>query len=347
MDLHKDDTRAMLGELGFEVDRAYKFRMRDGERTASASINPKNGKIKDFGSGWSGDIIAFYKEINGCDDRTAFVEVGKIAEKLGINLNIKSEKSNYSNMEFAKFETEHKTDIKAKPISQKYIDGFAQERKENFDRFSALLAKTLPTFDSEKRKEIALKFEIGYSKKADRLIMPIRDENGNCTTLWKYNPSPIPIVADDGNIISLPKYTFTKDRPRSNTIFNYKDLSEIYIKEKDKPIFFAEGEKDCLNMIANGQRAISLGSASAKLPDKFLDMFKDTYAVICYDNDEAGKNGAKALAEQLKGTCKTVEIIDWNSIAKKAGLQNILFEKFDFTDFLSAVKNKKEKCKEL
>jgi len=60
MELHKDDTRAILEYLGFEVDRAYKFKMRASEHTASASINPKNGMIKDFGSGWSGDIVSFY-----------------------------------------------------------------------------------------------------------------------------------------------------------------------------------------------------------------------------------------------------------------------------------------------
>lgn len=39
MELHKDDTRAILEYLGFEVDRVYKFKMRASEHTASASIN--------------------------------------------------------------------------------------------------------------------------------------------------------------------------------------------------------------------------------------------------------------------------------------------------------------------
>lgn len=39
----------------------------------------------------------------------------------------------------------------------------------------------LPTATKEQKETVAKKYQIGYSKKADRLIMPIRDEFGNIT----------------------------------------------------------------------------------------------------------------------------------------------------------------------
>ena len=110
MNLHKDDTRAFLEYLGFDVDSHYKFRMREDEHTASASIDPKNGYIKDFGSGFRCDIIAFYKEIKNCDERSAFLEVAGILDNLKIDHDLNhGQKTNIAI---------HKKAINARPIKE-------------------------------------------------------------------------------------------------------------------------------------------------------------------------------------------------------------------------------------
>ena len=344
MDLHKDDTRAILNYMGFAVNSAYKFKMRDNERTASASIDPKNGRISDFGSGWRGDIIAFYKEIHACSDREAFKEIAKITNELGINADINTSK--YENAKFSNFNTAsaQNNSQNLTPISQNEIDLYAKERKENFARFSELLARTLPVADNATRRELAQKFEIGYSKKEDRLIMPIRDIKGDIVTLWTYNPSPVPFMAKDGNVIVPSKYSFLAGRPRA--MFNIEGLKE-YSKNKNEPIFIAEGEKDCLNMLSRGYHAITFGSAGAHVKDEYLSMLKDSYVVIAFDYDEAGKNGATKLAEQLKGVCKEVEIIDWEKITKQLRKSEKLFKGFDFTDYLEKVVNNSEIIKDI
>jgi len=58
--LDRDKVKALLEALGYEINRDYKFKIRQ-ERTPSASIR-KDGYIKDFGSGWGGDIVAFIHE---------------------------------------------------------------------------------------------------------------------------------------------------------------------------------------------------------------------------------------------------------------------------------------------
>ncbi len=343
MNLHKDDTRAILNYLGFAVNKAYKFKMRDDERTPSASIDPKNGRISDFGSGWRGDIIAFYKEINSCSDKEAFIEIARITKELGISTNINTSK--YENAKFSDFKASAKqSDLEIlTPISQNEIDLYAKERKENFARFSELLTKTLPTANNATKIELAKKFEIGYSKKEDRLIMPIRDIKGNIVTLWKYNPSPVPFMARDGNVIVPSKYSFPAGRPRA--MFNIQGLTE-YVKN-EQPIFIAEGEKDCLNMLSRGFNAITFGSAGAYVKNEYLNMLKDSYVVITFDYDEAGQNGAKKLSEQLNGICKKVEIIDWEQITKALGKKNKLFKGFDFTDYLEKIVNDTQKIKDI
>jgi hypothetical protein len=72
--LDRDKTSMFLSYLGYEVRRDYKFKLREEERTPSASID-RNGNIKDFGSGWYGDVIALLHEHHGqtLKDATLYV----------------------------------------------------------------------------------------------------------------------------------------------------------------------------------------------------------------------------------------------------------------------------------
>lgn len=60
--LNAERVRDILTSLGYEVDRNFKFKYRQEERTPSASIR-SDGLIKDFGSDLSTDAIGFVQEI--------------------------------------------------------------------------------------------------------------------------------------------------------------------------------------------------------------------------------------------------------------------------------------------
>ena len=62
--LDRETVAELLSFIGYEIQRDFKFKLRPDERTASASINT-NGQITDFGSGWSGDIVALLHEQQG------------------------------------------------------------------------------------------------------------------------------------------------------------------------------------------------------------------------------------------------------------------------------------------
>lgn len=60
--LDQSTVSQIVESCGFEVNRNFKFKYRDDERTPSASIS-KDGYIKDFGSDMAGDAISFVQEV--------------------------------------------------------------------------------------------------------------------------------------------------------------------------------------------------------------------------------------------------------------------------------------------
>lgn len=81
LQLDQQEVIRILSYIGYEFNRTGKFRLRQDENTASASVG-KDGNIKDFGSGWYGDVIAVLKEFHGLStvDSTAYV-----ADCLGVD----------------------------------------------------------------------------------------------------------------------------------------------------------------------------------------------------------------------------------------------------------------------
>lgn len=294
-----------LESLGFSVvyhSGVLKTSIRD-ERTPSCVIN-NNGSLHDFGSGWHGDLAQLLVDFRGY----AISDALKKAKEL-LNLPIKNDFHNFKDSKVLTID---------EPINEKFIDNFLLERKQNFQEFSKLLKFALPSLDTKTRNEMAKKYQIGYSKKANRLIMPVRDEFKKAQNLWKYN-----------NALN-PKCTFTKNRKRIP--FNLKDLMNY--KNSDEYILLCEGEKDVLNALGCGYKAVTLGSATSKI-DNYLNLFKDLKILIVYDYDEPGIKSANLIAKELKEITKKVKILDWEAFFSLRKLDlRVLKQGFDLTDYL-------------
>lgn len=318
--LSRSEVVIVLNYFGYEINPYYKFKIRD-ERTPSVSI-AENGYIKDFGSDWGGDIYNFLKDFHNLN----FTDANKkISDILGYQ----------KDPNFINTTSNPKNNISY--ITQDIIDKFKVDRQQNFGEFYKILEKAMPCISKQKRLEFAEKYEIGYISQSKRIVMPIRDENGKCMTLWKYSPYPQEVLDKEGKATILPKVLFSKGRRRCP--FNLNDLNN-FRKELDKQIFLVEGEKDCLNALANGFRSVTLGSASARLENNQIYLFKNLNIVIAYDYDDTGKKGARELKEQLKDICKSIEIIEWDKILHNIGKSEYLKKGFDFTDFIKATKEK-------
>lgn len=105
-----------------------------------------------------------------------------------------------------------------------------------------------------------------------------------------------------------------------------------------KPTIICEGEKDMVMLRSRGYNAISIGGANT-LPSLFLNQFKNRHVYIAYDNDDAGRNGAKKLALHLYEYTKDVFICDISEYVKDNGE--------DVTDFFAKYKYDSSKFDEM
>ena len=66
---------SVLESLGYRVNSRRMFKLREEERTPSASVSPQ-GYIKDFGGDFGGDVIDLLQEIHGMDLKEALSYIG-------------------------------------------------------------------------------------------------------------------------------------------------------------------------------------------------------------------------------------------------------------------------------
>ena len=321
----RENMASALISLGYEVSRQWQFKLRD-ERTPSTKIN-MDGSVHDFGSGFHGDLIDILQEYQNMDFKSAKEEAERL---LGQEAKI----------DFTKFE-KSTGKLDTRPLPDSFMIPHRVDAKNNRQKYLHEL-KLLFQGKYENKYELACKWEnilkvaekydIGFNKKSNRLIMPLRDIEGKIMTFWKYKKEGASFINDDGKEIKHRKVLYTKGRSRPP--FAISDLQE-YAKDPSQPILITEGEKDALVALANGQRAICVGGAGASknLEEKYLHLFKGLKVIIAGDYDKAGIKFNQNLLEQLKPIAASVTILRWEQKARKDGFE--LHPKFDLADYFS------------
>jgi 5S rRNA maturation endonuclease (ribonuclease M5) len=71
-------------------------------------------------------------------------------------------------------------------------------------------------------------------------------------------------------------------------------------RESTKPTLLCAGEKDMAIARSLGYNAITFTGGEGSIPKLFKKSFENRKVYICYDNDDAGKDGSKAIAKWLK-----------------------------------------------
>jgi len=195
-------------------------------------------------------------------------------------------------------------------INKKLIKKFEISRAKNFNRYKLLLNEALSSMDFIKQKELALKYQIGYIEHQNSLCMPILDDYGNVLTLWKYS--------NNKEVKGKKKTIF----PISN-LKEYqkdKDLVQSTLFEKKIPVYLCSNEKDTLNMLGNGFKAISLSSNIA-IPKEYLVLFEDLKIVIAFNYSKTSFNITKQIIKQLKDIAHSIKVWNWNDVAIKYNLK--------------------------
>lgn len=104
--------------------------------------------------------------------------------------------------------------------------------------------------------------------------------------------------------------------------------------QENRVTIICAGEKDMAIARSNGLNAITLTGGEKSLT-KLPNFFKGRKVAICYDNDEAGKQGAIKLANQLINYAKEVKVVtNFHQICVEPGE--------DITDYFVKYKKTKE-----
>jgi len=164
--------------------------------------------------------------------------------------------------------------------------------------------------------EVIEENKIGYGKIYGKnwITIPIKDLDGNYLFL-KLRRDP-----RDGN----EKMTWPSGIEAQ--IYLWEDL--LFAKDR---LLICEGEMDALLMKSNGVPSITNTHGASTAKQEWMSYFKpEIEYYICYDNDNAGRVGAKKIADALlKEGCRKLKII---TLPEEVG------EKGDLGDYVSRLK---------
>ena len=160
-------------------------------------------------------------------------------------------------------------------------------------------------------------FKIGSDQ--GQITIPIFDKNDTLTNIRRRRN---PKETGDG-----PRY-FSEKGCRS-VMFNSSVL-----KKRPKEAYLTEGEFDAMQLWQRGiQNVVSVTLGAGYFSKEWADEFKDVARVyICFDNDEAGREGAKKAAKMIGADkCRIIDL------PKPAGEK-----KHDLSDYFVKGKNTKD-----
>lgn len=103
-------------------------------------------------------------------------------------------------------------------------------------------------------------------------------------------------------------------------------LPELLSADLSRPLFIAEGEKDCDNLARCGHIATTNPMGAGKWLKDFAKWFKGRHVILLPDNDDAGEKHAQQVFDSLNGVAASVKIVRLPDLPPKG----------DFTDWMTA-----------
>ncbi len=201
------------------------------------------------------------------------------------------------------------------PKLQKTIDDVEEYHLNLIDRIFEYLKSDERGLDVETLEE----FKVGWDGKS--IVFPVFDKEGNLVNI-RHRRDP---ARSTGN-------KMWNESGGKAAIFNIQVLQE----PKDF-VVLCEGEFDCMIAYQNGFPAVTGTAGANTFKPEWVDEFKNVKKVyICYDSDEAGREGALNAARYLKEKAYIIEL------PKRNG-----GEKIDITDYFCELKKGKEDFQKL
>lgn len=196
------------------------------EKTPSFSVNPDKQVFYDFSSGTGGNIINFIQIYNRCG-------VAEAIKVLKQHLNIKDDLENFQRPSVVGIAKKFKhtsfvtKDMIYDPVPQDYMNRF----EFNKDKLSSWYNEGISYETMEK-------FKIKYDPMSNRIVLPVRDYNGNVINISGRTLDEH--YKDKG----IRKYTYFRSIGTINTLWGWSE-NIAFIKERNEIILF-EGAKSVM-----------------------------------------------------------------------------------------------------
>lgn len=159
--------------------------------------------------------------------------------------------------------------------------------------------------------DTVFRYQLGWNENERRIWIPIRDEYERILNVRRYLFSP------QGRISGSDKYVAYKSGFNKARLWPIDDLEAL------ETVYLMEGEMDALLARQLGLPAMTVTAGAGTWEPGFSRALAGRDINICYDCDDAGRQGSQRVATSLLPFAKSVKIVDLALPCKGE----------DFTDF--------------
>lgn len=167
-----------------------------------------------------------------------------------------------------------KIDLTKKIADKKYI---SESILDNFQSWHPYMQKR------KLSKDICLEFNVKYDPKTECIVFPVRDLSGNIVFLTRRN---------------VNKKQFIIDANAEKEVYLLYDI----VNNKTKQVFVVESQINALTLRSWGYPAIALMGTGTKYQYDLLKKANILEYILCFDGDEAGRNGAIRFKNNLSNS---------------------------------------------
>lgn len=243
----------------------------DGDTLPSLYVNPTKGLWKCFGCDLGGDVISFIQEVEGLDFKDAVEFLGE-----GQQIQFKSTNS----------ELETSVSLFDLPKNKKKEYELDEDILKEYTRYThEYLLKQ--GFD----KEILDFFQVGYCYNPSDVL---------------YNRITFPWRCEEGRLVAISgrdttekkdcKYKALKGSKKIDYLYNLNN-AKYYTNDG---LIICEDEKSVIKLWQWGYKnVVALGNKDLSNRKWLLRKYTDT-AILCFDNDERGREGRNKAIQELK-----------------------------------------------
>lgn len=253
-------------------------------KSPSASMNAEEGVWNCLKGNHGGSIYALVQDLK---------------RERGFDIRRESMRGRHANPEYTK-EVQKRLGNSSTPLpSQETIDSWARALMSNKQRLKALMEQR-----GLERKTI-IEWELGWD--GSRYTIPVRDIEGELVNVRRYQMGGAPT----NKMLNLPGHG-------SAVLFRPDILRD------NEDIVITEGEMDCILLNQTGIPAVTHTAGASTFRAAWAGQFVDKNVWICYDADNAGKEGARKVENLLRDFAANLFVIQIPATTKGA----------DVTDFI-------------